>query len=227
MVAITELLAWLACYLLDIFLTVNALCVHCHKSGETIATMDVESLSHRAETVGSIDVTTIVAVVDHTPTEVCWVVRVLPIVLPERIEIVDISTFCTQNLSEYTLLSHIQGGHLIPVVAAVLEHFAMETLTLGEVDEFPALLKVHCSRYLDSNILAMLESIFCYREMVVPVGSDINEVDVLALTEFLVAIFATIHCCRWEVTVAQKFLAGFCVLLVVVAETLDFHAIDE
>ena len=94
MVAVSEVAAFLAGYLFYIFFSVYALRIHCHKRGETVSAMYVESLRHWSKPVGGVDVATVVAVIYHAPSELRLVVRVFPIFIPVRVEGVYVSSFC-------------------------------------------------------------------------------------------------------------------------------------
>ena len=104
-----------------------------------------------------------------------------------------VSALHVLHLAEHAVLRHVECVELKEVVAAVLKHHHVETLLLTEVDKLPDLVKVHGRRHLNGNILAMLKSVFGYGEMVQPVGSDINEVDVFPLAQLFVTLITIIH----------------------------------
>ena len=120
----------------------NRLCIHSNERHHTIATVNVECLSHGTKAMGCIDITSVIFVVTHTPSELVILVF-LPIVRPEVIQIMDICTLRTENLAEDALLSHVQGVHLKPVIAAVFKNHAVLARFFAQVDKIPALLQIH------------------------------------------------------------------------------------
>ena len=80
---------------------------------------------------------------------------------------------------------------------------------LAQVDECPALFQVHGRGHFDGHVLVMGQGIHSHGEMVVPVGRDVHQVDVLPATQFFVAFFACIYGRFGHVGVCQVFLAGF------------------
>ncbi|CDD19977.1 uncharacterized protein BN769_02292 [Prevotella sp. CAG:732] len=191
--------------------------------------MDVESLGYRTETMGGIEVATILLIIFQSPTELVRIgaIWILPIVIPEIIEIVDVSTLGTKNLTEHAMLSHVHSTHLKPVVAAVFENHTVELLLLSQIDEVPALLQVHSRRHLISHVFAILQGTLCHDGMVLPVGGDIHEVDVRTLAQRLVALLAIIYGGRSQSVLAQALVLLHCTLLLIVAESHHLYARDE
>ena len=68
-VAVAEVVARLASFLLNEFLTVYALRVHGNECCHAVAAVDVEGLSDRAEAVSGVNVTAVFAVVFQAPAE--------------------------------------------------------------------------------------------------------------------------------------------------------------
>ena len=60
--------------------------------------MDIHSKSNGAKAVSSIDITTILLVIFQTPMQVLYVaaIRILPVIGPEVVEVVDVSTLATK-----------------------------------------------------------------------------------------------------------------------------------
>ena len=75
-------------------------------------------------------------------------------------------------------------------------------------------------------MLALFQGIFGHNKMVEPVGSNVNEVDILAFAELFVAFFAAVDVSGRHAGVAKIFVAGFGALAFVVAECLNFGTID-
>ena len=130
-----------------------------------------------------------------------------------------VGALSADNLAEYSLLSHVQGGHFKPVVAAVLQNHAVQAVLLAKVDEFPALVEVHSRRHFYCHVLAVLEGALSYREVVIPVGADVYKVDVAASAHIHVAIFAAIDCSLRQTLVGEIFLAFFGTAFLVVAQS--------
>ena len=136
----------------------------------------------------------------------------------------DVGTLSTQHFAEDTVLSHIEGTQFEPVVAAVLKNHTMLAGLLGKVDELPALFEIHSRRNLDGCVLAILESTLGNREMVVPIGSNVNKVNVGTLAEFLITLLAAVDECRGQTCLAQIFLAGFGTTSLIVAQSNNLSA---
>ena len=94
--------------------------------------MDIQSLCHRAQSVCCIHVTTVLLVVLHTPSQLLGIaaVGVLPIGIPEGQKVVDVGTLGAYDFAEYAVLCHVESGHLIPVIAAVLQNHAVHACLL-------------------------------------------------------------------------------------------------
>ena len=84
--------------------------------------MNIEDLAVRAETVSGINISAMLLVEVKSP--------VVMIIIPERLEIVDVCALSMEHLPEETLLCHIEAGELEEVIYAVLNHHAMLPSTL-------------------------------------------------------------------------------------------------
>ena len=208
MVTIAELLALLAALVLHPVLTHERLCVHGNERSKAVATVNIQALSNRAQAVSRINITTVLHVILHTPVEVILVIvsRILPVSIPEVLETVDISTLSTDDVTENAILSHSQRIHLIVVVAAVLQDEAMLASLLAQVNQAPALIQIHGTRNLDGCMLAILHRKLGNWEMVIPVGCDINQVDVRTLAQSLITLLAAIDVSRLQALLAQVLL---------------------
>src|SRR5574344_1498937 len=113
---------------------------------------------------------------------------VVPILIPDFVEIVHIRTFDMNNIAEESFLRHIECSSFEEVVDTVFEHHAMFASLLRSIDELPYLIERSSSRNLYRYILAMLHGIDSNRRMVYPIGDDINEIDILAVAKFLPGI---------------------------------------
>ena len=203
----------------------NALRVHGNERGEAVAAVNVEALCHRAEAVRGVNVATVLHVVLHAPAEFVGVVGgVAPIVAPEVVEVVDIGAFCADHFAEHAGLRHFEGVEFVVVVAAVFENHAVLAGLFREVNQIPALFEVHGRGHFDGRVLAVFEGALGNGEVVVPVGSHVNEVDVGALAKFFVAVFAEIDVSGRQVCFFKITLAGFCATFFIVAKGNDLHA---
>ena len=187
--------------------------------------MNVEQLRHRTKSVCGIDVATVLAVVLQSPSELLGVraVRILPVIVPELVKIVYVCALRVQYLAEHAVLRHIQSAHLEPVVAAVLENHAVELLLFSQVDELPTFLKVHCRGHLVGYVLAVLHCALCHNGMMLPVGSYIDKVDIVAAAQFLIALLAVIDGGRSQSVLAQRLVLLGCARLYVVAKSHNLN----
>ena len=95
----------------------------------------------------------------------------------------DICALGVQDFAEEALLRHIEGIHFEEVIHAVFEHHAVTARALRGIDEVPDFVEGHCSRHLDSHMLAMLHGIEGHGGMGLPVGGDVDQVDIVAFYE--------------------------------------------
>ena len=196
---------------------VHSLGLHRDKGLETVAAMDVHHLADRTEAVGRIDIPLDLLVEIKPP--------VVPIGVPERIQIVMIGTLSMENLSEQALLSHRKDGHLIEIIAAVLKHHAMLTGLLGHVDQSPDVLQRSRGRNLHRDILAMLHRIERDRNVMLPVSADVDKVDVVTLAEFLVGLSGSgITGSLRQPPVLQGLLCGLNPVGLDITKGVDLHA---
>ena len=220
--------AVLASLVLYEFTSHHALGVHGHKCLESVATMYVQSLCHRAQSVSGIYVTTVLLVVLHAPSQLVGVatIGVLPICLPEGHQVVDVGTLCADDFSEHSLLCHVQSIQFIPVIAAVLQYHAMLTCLLREVDQLPALLQIHGAGHLYGCVLPILHGTYSHGEVVVPVGGHIHQVDVRTLAQFLISLLSAVDVGRWKSGITQIFLTCLCPCLYIVTQGHNLYSGD-
>ena len=76
-------------------------------------------------------------------------------------------------------------------------------------------------------MLAVLKGTLGHGEVVVPVGGDIDEVDVRALAEFLIAFLARIDGSRGKAGFAEVGLTVLGTLCLIIAKGHNLHARDE
>ena len=135
----------------------------------------------------------------------------------------DVGTLGADYLAKDAVLRHVEGTEFKPVVAAVFKNHAVLLLLLGQVDECPALLKVHGRGHFDSRVLAVFEGALGYGEVVIPVGGYIYEVDVGTAAEFLIAFCTRVDVGRGKANLLEVALATFGAGCFVVAEGHDLH----
>ena len=118
--------------------------------------------------------------------------------------------------------------HARNYIAAIFENEAVETLSLGKVNETPTLLEVHRRGHLDSDMLTMLHGILRHGVVVIPICCDVDKVYIFALAQRLVATIAMV-CVGWHhARLIEEALARLGTLRLVVAEchnldTRDMH----
>ena len=227
-VTIAELFALSACFVFNPFLTNETFSIHSNEGCKAVATVNVETLGHRTESVSSIKVTTVLHVVLHAPMEVVVVivVGVFPIRIPEPFKTMDVCAFCTNHFTEQTSLLHGESCHFVLIIAAVFEDETVEASFFRKVNQAPALFEVHGRRHFDSSVLSILHCELGHGIVVVPVGGDVNQIDVVALADFFITFLTIINIRRFQTYLAQFGLASLCTLLLVIAESYDFHTGD-
>ena len=185
-VAVAEFIARFAgCFFYQCF-SVYRFCIHCYQGSHTVTTVNIQCLSYRAKTVSSVYVATVFFVVTQAPSQFVFF-SVFPVVRPEIIQVVDVSSLCTEYFSEYSLLCHVQGVHFEPVIAAVFQNHAVLASSFRQVDKFPALFQIHSRRNFDGYVLSMLHGILGNREVVIPVGCNVYQVNVFAFAECFIS----------------------------------------
>ena len=228
LVTAAEVFAGLSRHAFHILLAVYRLRVHCGESREAIAAVYVQTLCNRAESVCSIEVAAIFHVVSHAPTQFfrVGVVGIVPICAPVLVEVVDVGTFCTQDLTKNSVLCHVEGVEFVVVVATVFENHAVFARFFREVDQLPALIEVHSRGNFDRGVLSVFESTLGYGEMVVPIRGNIDEVYVRTGTNCFVALCAVVNVGRSETFLAEILLALLCSFAFVVAKSHNLHTGD-
>ena len=199
--------------------------VHGYECGNAVAAVNVECLGHGAEAVGGIDIATMAHVVVQTPAQLI-AFACLPIMVPEGVEAMQISSLGTDDISEDAVLGHVQRGQFEEIVAAVFQDDAMAARLFAQVHQIPALLQVQGRRHLDGHVLAMFQSIACHGIVVQPVGGDIYQVDVIAFAQLFIAFCARIDFRTGHTCTLQIALTSFCPHSLIVAQCHDLRAGD-
>ena len=172
-----------------------------------------------------IDITAELPVVVEPPAQFV-AFALFPVMVPIGRQFVAVSPLYVDDFSEQSLLCHAERVELNKVVAAVLEHETVQPLPFRQVDEFPDVVHTHGRRHLNRHVLPVLQCAFRYGEMVQPVGSDIDEVDVLALAKLLVAVFAAVDVGGRHARLPEILLALFGTFALVVTECHDLRSRD-
>ena len=143
---------------------------------KTVATMYVQQLAHGAYAVCGVGVALML------PTEVGH-----PALLSTDVgavaQVVDVGSLQVGEGAEEALLLHGEHGLVEGVVAAVLEHEAVAAGALGGVDELPALGYGGGGGHLNGYVLALLHGIAGHGGVGEPVGADVYQINVGALTQ--------------------------------------------
>ena len=201
LVAILELLGTLTRSISIELTTYNSLGVDRYEEVETVASVDVEQLAHRAESVSRIWVSSEDTHTLHSPTRVG--------LAKQSVEAVSITARSVKHLTKEALLRHIEYGHLVVVVDAVLGHHTVATSALCSIDQSPKLVDGHCRRHLNSHVFATLHSIDRHLDVSHPRSRDVDDVDVITLADSLPSIIracvldSRVTTCILEVTLHQ------------------------
>ena len=163
--------------------TVERIRIHRHQGGEAVSAVNVQGLAYRAETVGGIKVSAVLLVEIQPP--------VVPVGLPKRIQVVVVSPLGVNNLAKNAGLGHRERGHLEKVVAAVFQNHTVPSRALRGVHQVPAGLKGFGRRDFDGHVFAVLHRIKGHRNMVDPVGADIDQIHGRVFAQGLVGLLVT------------------------------------
>ena len=116
----------------------------------------------------------------------------------------NVSTLTAHHFSEESLLRHIECSQFEEVVHAVFEHHTVTLCAFCCIDNVPCFLKIHNCRHFASYILALLHRINHHLCMVLPVCSNINQVNVWTSTNFLPSLFATAVSCGCRLIILSE-----------------------
>ncbi len=101
----------------------------------------------------------------------------------------DVGTFDMKHFSEYALLCHIQGCQFKEVIHAVFQLHAVFAGSFRSVDKFPDFVERHSRRDFYGHMLSMFHCIDSHFSMVLPVGYDIYEVDIIPFAQLFPCVF--------------------------------------
>ena len=201
------------------FLAIVGRRAHTDEGLHAVAAVDIEGLAEGPEAVGGVDVAGMGLVEFKTPVFVVFA--------PIGLQVMDVGAFAMDEFAEHALLGHVEGGQLEEVVAAVLEHHAVALGLFGHVDELPAFFNGGGSRHFEGHVFAMLHGVGGHHDMGLPVGADVDEVDVIALAELAPAVAARIGSGTWQFFCFKDLgLNGFYAVGLNVTEGHDGHAVN-
>ena len=138
----------------------------------------------------------------------------------------NIGAFGVEYLAEQPVLSHVERRQLEEVVDTVLEHHAVALCLLGSVDQLPALVERHGGWDFDGDMLAVLHGINRHRDVQLPRGADVNQVDVIAQAKFLPPLLPAVRGGGREVMSGEDLLRLVDTLGVEVAERHDLDPVN-
>ena len=197
---------------------VDRLGIHRHEVVHLIAAVDIQQLAGRAEAVRGIDVAAVRLVEVEAPVAL--------VIIPVGFEVVNIGAFGVEYLAEQPVLSHVERRQLEEVIDTVLEHHAVALCLLGSVDQLPALVERHGGWDFDGDMLAVLHGINRHRDVQLPRGADVNQVDVIAPAKFLPPLLPAVRGSSREVMSGEDLLRLVDTLGVEVAERHDLDPVD-
>ena len=192
--------------------------VHRHQAVHLVAAVDVEQLAGGTEAVRGVDVAAVIPVEFQTPAVL--------IVVPESVEVVDIRTFDMENVPEQSLPGHVERRQLEEVVNAVFEHHAVPLRLLGGVHQLPALFERRGGGNFDSDVLAVLHGVNGHRDVQLPRGHDVHQVDVVTLAKLFPALLAAVRSRLGKSAAHENRLRAVHALGIKVAQGFDLDAVE-
>ena len=139
----------------------------------------------------------------------------------------NIGSLRAEDFAEESLLSHIQCSELKEVIDAVLQHHTVTLGTLGGIDDIPGFLESHHGGHFAGYVLPLVHRIDHHLSMVSPVGSDVDEVDIVTIAECLPGILLTaIARSLGEASLGEDLLSLLHTLWVEVTEGLDLYPVE-
>ena len=188
MVTVTEILTRLSRSFFYQRLTYYRFGVHSNECLHTVTTMYIQRLRYRTKTMSGIYISPMLHIIFQTPTQFV-IFTILPVMIPERFQIMNISSLGTNDLPKHTLLCHIQSIHFKPVITAVLKDHTMFASLLAHIYQCPTLFQVHSRRNFDGDIFIILHRTHSDREMMQPICCDIHQIYIIPFTQFFVSFF--------------------------------------
>ena len=164
--------------------------------------MQIKQLCDRSEAMCGVNITAIFHVIIQSPTE--FGCASFPIFVPIGCQVVAIGPHGIDDFAEKSLLCHAERIHFEEVITAVFEHHAVLSRRFRQVDECPNLAHVHRRRHFYGHMFAVVHGELSRREVMIPVGCDENQVDIIALARLFVALGSAINGRRREACLAQS-----------------------
>ena len=131
-----------------------------------------------------------------------------------------------EDITEQPLFGHVERREFEKVVDTVFEHHTMALSLLGGVHQLPALVERRGGGNLHGDVLALLHGVDRHRDVLLPRGDDVDEVDVAALAELFPALFAAVSRGLGKSATREDRLRAIDPLGVKVAEGLDLDAVE-
>lgn len=129
-----------------------------------------------------------------------------------------------EDVTEQSLLGHVQGGQFKEVVHTVFKLHAMLAGLFGRIDERPDFIQCHGGGHFDGHVLAVLHGIDTHFGMVLPVGHNIYDVNIIAVTKLFSGIFGIgVSFCLGQSGFHQCVLCAFHQFGTQVADCLDLY----
>ena len=180
--------------------------------------MYVEQLTGGAEAVRGVDVTAVFLVELQTPAVL--------VVVPEGIEVVDVRTLDMEDVPEQPLPGHVERRQFEEVVNAVFEHHAVPLRLLGGVHQLPALFERRGGGNFDSDVFAVFHGVNGHRDVLLPRGHDVHQVDVVTLAKLFPALLAAIERRPGKPAAHENRLRAVHALGIKVAKGFDLDAVE-
>ena len=200
------------------FCSVERIRIHGNKGIHLVASVDAKGPACRSHSVCRINVSAGLLVV--------YVAPVVLIMVPEWIQVMNIRSFCVNDLAKKSLLSHVEGGEFKEVIHAVLQHHAVSLSLLCCVYQLPTVLDSCCCRHLDCNMLSMFHGIYSHRNMCIPSCNDIYKVYIISVAKLLPSLRPAVFCRTRLASIFENPLHSFEFFRVKVADGDSFRPVD-
>ena len=161
--------------------------VHRDEVVHLVAAVDVHRQAERHEAVRTVAVARVVAVVRIAP------VLVVGIVLEAHVaQVVNVRALAVDDVAKHAELRQVEGEHLDLAVAAVLELHAVALRLLALLNELPTLVDAERARDFGEDVLAAVHRREGDRDVKLPRGRVVDDVDVRIVAKRLPRLVAKI-----------------------------------
>ena len=192
--------------------------IHRNEVVHFISPVDVEELTGRSHAVGGIYIPPVFFIEIQPPVAL--------IGRPEFFQVVDIRTFDMEDITEQSMLGHIQGGKFEKVVYAVFQHHTVLAGLFGSIDQLPAFIEIHGCGDFDGDMFTVFHGVNGYGSMQQPRSDDIYQIDIGAFTKLFPAFFSTIGGSLGTIVFGEDLLGFFYPLGIKVTEGFDGSTFD-